>query len=267
MKKKVFSVLFFMGILIIFLSFIAPYFSPNDPLATNFAHILEKPSKAYPFGTDQVGRCVMSRIFYGARVSLGMTFTLLSLVFIFGVTIGTISGLSNTLVDTAIMRIVDVILSFPEIVFAIAVVGVIGPGIKHTILALSLIWWTKYARLTRMLVFKEKQAVYVAAGKIAGTSFLKCVFKYIFPNIISPLVIQFVLDIGNIMLALAGLSFLGLGVQPPTPEWGNMLSEGRVYLQTAPWLLIYPGLTIFLTVSLFNILGDMARDILDIKNT
>lgn len=254
------------GIFTIALAFIAPNFAPNDPLNTDFAHILEKPSEQYPFGTDQVGRCILSRILHGAKVSLGMTFALLGTVFILGVLIGIVSGLSGRMVDTVIMRFVDMILSFPEIVFAIAVVGIIGPGMKNTIFALSLIWWTKYARFTRILVFSVKKSEYLNAAKMAGAGTIKRVFKYILPNIISPLVVQFVLDIGNIMLALAGLSFLGLGVQPPTPEWGNMLNEGRAYLQTAPWLLIYPGLTIFFTVSLFNILGDMTRDFLDIKN-
>ncbi|MBF7096792.1 ABC transporter permease [Alkalibacter sp. M17DMB] len=255
-----------MAVIFIFFALVAPLCAPNDPLHTDFEHVLEKPGENYLLGTDQVGRCVLSRILYGARVSLGMTFSLLGMVFIFGVGIGTVAGMSGKVVDSFITRLIDVILSFPEIVFAIGIVGIIGPGIKNTIFALSIIWWTKYARLTRVLVISIKNSEYLAAARMAGAGTLRCVFKYILPNIVSPLAVQFVLDIGNIMLALAGLSFLGLGVQPPIPEWGNMLNEGRAYLQTAPWLLLYPGLAIFLTVSLFNVLGDMTRDFLDIKN-
>lgn len=266
MKKKIISVLVVMAALLLVMTFVAPYFAPHDPLLTNFEHILEKPSKSYPFGTDQVGRCILSRVLYGAKASLAMTFLLLTAVFIIGVTVGIISGLSGKIVDTVFMRIVDVILSFPELVFIIAVVGIFGSGIKNTIIALSLIWWTKYARFTRILVYKEKQSEYMAAAKLVGANSFQLIFEYLLPNIMSPLIVQFVLDIGNIMLALAGISFLGLGVQPPIPEWGNMLSEGRGYLQIAPWLMIYPGLAIFITVTFFNILGDMTRDVLDNKN-
>ncbi len=267
MKKSLYLIILVSALLLILLAYMAPHFAPNDPYYTDFAHILEKPSPKYPFGTDQVGRCILSRILYGAQVSLGMTFGLLGIVSVLGVGIGIFCALSGPVVDAFLMRTVDVILSFPELVFAIAVVGIIGPGMRNTILALALIWWTKYARFTRLLVSRIKHSEYLAAARLAGASEWRCVYRYILPNIFSPLIVQFVLDIGNIMLALAGLSFLGLGVQPPTPEWGNMLSEGRAYLQTAPWLLVYPGLTIFLTVSLFNIMGDMTRDILDIKNT
>ncbi len=257
---------FLVALCIVLLAIIAPVFAPNDPLEPNFAHILEKPSSTYPLGTDQVGRCILSRILYGAKVSLGMTFFLLGLVFILGVTIGIISALSGGFVDMILMRLVDTVLSFPDIVFAIAVVGLLGPGIVNTILALAVIWWTKYARLTRMLVMSVKNTEYIQAAKMAGVWGINLIFRYILPNIISPLIIQLAMDIGGMMLALAGLSFLGLGVQPPTPEWGSMLNEGRAYIQTAPWLLLYPGLAIFTVVGIFNILGDRMRDLLDPKN-
>ncbi|MFK5951559.1 MAG: ABC transporter permease subunit [Desulfobacterium sp.] len=247
----------------IVLALLAPFFAPNDPLATDFLSILQEPGAQYPLGTDQVGRCILSRLLYGARVSLGMTFLMLGLIFILGVTIGTIAGITGGVVDSLIMRISDTVLAFPDIVFAIAVVGMLGPGIINTIIALSVIWWTKYAKLTRVLVMRAAASDYMDAGKMAGAGKVKLVTHYLFPNIISPLIIQLALDIGNMMLALAALSFLGLGVQPPTPEWGSMLSEGREYLQTAPWLLIYPGLVIFAVVAVFNILGDSIRDLLD----
>ncbi len=266
-KKFFFIIILSIAILMIVFAIIAPVFAPNDPLSTDFVHILQKPSKEYPFGTDQVGRCIYSRILYGAKVSLGMTFLLLSLVFIFGVIIGIAAGISGGIIDTIIMRTADTVLSFPDIVFAIAIVGVLGPGIKNTILALSVIWWTKYARLTRVLVMGVKSNEYIHAAIMVGAGKLKLITHYIIPNIISPLAVQLALDIGGMMLALAGLSFLGLGVQSPTPEWGNMLNEGRTYMQTAPWLLMYPGAAIFIVVAIFNILGDTVRDLLDPKHT
>jgi peptide/nickel transport system permease protein len=163
------------------------------------------------------------------------------------------------------MRVADTILAFPDIVFAIAVVGMLGPGMFNTIIALSVIWWTKYAKLTRVLVMSAATSDYMDAARMAGASKLKLIVRYLFPNIASPLIVQLALDVGNMMLTLASLSFLGLGVQPPTPECGVMLSEGRQYIQTAPWLLLYPGLSIFIVVVVFNILGDSVRDYLDPK--
>ncbi|MBM4763016.1 ABC transporter permease subunit [Bacillus sp. B15-48] len=255
-----------MAVFFIVLAIIGPLFAPNDPFAPDFSHILEGPSLQYPLGTDQVGRCILSRLLYGASVSLGMTSLLLCIVTIIGITIGLISGWIGGVVDTVMMRITDTVLSFPDIVFAIAIVGILGPGVKNTIIAFSVVWWTKYARLTRVLVMEIKNNEYIHAAKMAGASKRKLFSHYIFPNMLSSLLVQFVIDIGGIMLALAGLSFLGLGVQPPTPEWGNMLNEGRAYLQTAPWLLIYPGIAIFIVVALFNTLGDLARDVLDPKH-
>ncbi|MEK3934474.1 nickel transporter permease [Sporosarcina sp. FSL W7-1349] len=266
-KNVWFKIVLAIAVVFILLAIIAPIFAPHDPLKTDFARILEAPSLEYPLGTDQVGRCILSRILYGASVSLGMTSLLLSIVTILGVTIGVISGLFGGIVDTIIMRITDTVLSFPDIVFAIAIVGVLGPGMKNTIIAFSIVWWTKYARLTRVLVWEVKNNEYIQAAKMAGAGKMKLVTHYIFPNISSSFIVQFVIDIGGIMLALAGLSFLGLGVQTPTPEWGNMLNEGRAYLQTAPWLLIFPGIAIFTVVAIFNTLGDLARDVLDPKHT
>lgn len=261
------TVMLCLAAILVILALIAPLLAPNAPLATDFLSILQAPSGKYPLGTDQVGRCILSRLLYGARISLGMTFLLLSLVCILGVIIGTVAGMTRGMIDTFIMRLTDTVLAFPDIVFAIAIVGMLGPGMVNTILALSIIWWTKYAKLTRVLVIHAATSDYMDAARMAGAGKIRLVTHYLFPNIISPLLIQLALDIGNMMLALAGLSFLGLGVQPPTPEWGGMLSEGREYLQTAPWLLIYPGLAIFTVVAVFNMLGDTVRDYLDPKTT
>ncbi len=251
-----------LAVSIILVALIAPEIAPNDPYETDFKNVLSEPSDKYPLGTDQVGRCIMSRILYGANVSLSITFLLLSLVFISGVSIGLISGMKGGMVDDAIMRLTDIVLAFPDIVLAIAIIGVLGSNVFNMVIGLSLVWWTKYARLTRVSVMKVKGSTYVNAAKMAGAGNLKLVTHYILPNIATALIVQLMLDISGMMLAISSMSFLGLGVQPPTPEWGNMLNEGRIYFQTAPWLLTYPGLAIFISVTVFNLLGDSVRNIL-----
>lgn len=247
---------------IVLISLIAPFIAPNDPYKTDFKSVLAEPNDEYPLGTDQVGRCILSRILYGANVSLSITFALLSLVFVSGVTIGIVSGMKGGIVDDILMRLADIVLAFPDIVLVIAIVGVMGSSVSNMIIGLSLVWWTKYARLTRVSVMKAKGNIYVSAARMAGASDLKLITHYILPNIATALIVQLVLDISGMLLAISSMSFLGLGVQPPTPEWGNMLNEWRSYFQTAPWLLTYPGLAIFITVAVFNLLGDGVREIL-----
>lgn len=252
---------------LVILALAGPGLAPHDPLETNFLYILEPPGADYLLGTDQVGRCILSRLLHGARISLGMTFGMLAAIFALGIVIGTVAGMRQGVTDTVIMRIADTILAFPDLVFAIAVVGLLGPGIVNTICALAIIWWTKFARLARVLVRTAVQSDAVVAGRMAGAGPIRLARHYILPAILPTMLTQLSLDIGNMMLALAGLSFLGLGVQPPTPEWGNMLSEGREYLQSAPWLVIYPGLATFLVVVVFNILGDATRKYLNPERT
>ncbi len=262
-KKTQFCLAAGLAGLLVLVALTGPLLAPHSPFETDFAHILEQPSDKYPLGTDQVGRCILSRLLHGAHISLGMTFGMLSTIFVLGVIIGTIAGIREGWIDTCIMRLADTILAFPDLVFAIAVVGLLGPGIINTICALAIIWWTKFARLARVLVRTTVQSEAFIAGRMAGASPFSLVFRYILPAILPAMLTQLSLDIGNMMLALAGLSFLGLGVQPPTPEWGNMLSEGREYLQSAPWLVTYPGLAIFGVVVVFNVLGDATRNLLN----
>lgn len=249
----------------IILAMIAPILAPHDPLTTNFAHVLQPPSAEYPLGTDQLGRCILSRLLYGARTSLLLTFMMTGIVFVLGVTIGMISGFARGVTDTILMRLTDTLMAFPGLIFAIAVVGMLGPGLFNTVVALSVVWWAKYARLARGLVISLQQKEYVAAAAFGGARWSQILIRTILPNMISPLIVMAMMDVGGMMLSISGLSFLGLGAQPPEPEWGAMLNEGRRYLQTAPWLLIYPGLAIFGTVMIFNLLGDSLRDVLDPK--
>lgn len=249
----------------IILAMVAPLLAPHDPLATNFAKVLHPSSIEYPLGTDQLGRCVLSRLLYGARTSLLLTFMMIGIVFVLGVAIGVIAGFARGVTDMVLMRLSDTLMAFPGLIFAIAVVGMLGPGLFNTVLALSVVWWAKYARMARSLVISLQQKEYVAAAAFSGARKIQIIGRTILPNMMSPIIVMAMMDVGGMMLSISGLSFLGLGAQPPNPEWGAMLNEGRRYLQTAPWLLIYPGLAIFSTVIIFNLLGDSLRDVLDPK--
>ncbi|MDP9701964.1 MULTISPECIES: nickel transporter permease [Paenibacillus] len=249
----------------IVLALIAPLLAPHDPLATNFAKVLQPSSPEYPLGTDQLGRCVLSRLLYGARTSLLLTFMMIGIVFGLGVAVGVVAGFLRGLVDTLLMRLCDTLMAFPGLIFAIAVVGMLGPGLFNTVVALSVVWWAKYARMARSLVISLQQKEFVTAAAFSGARKIQIISRTILPNMLPPLIVMAMMDVGGMMLSISGLSFLGLGAQPPDPEWGAMLNEGRRYLQTAPWLLIYPGLAIFSTVIIFNLLGDSLRDVLDPK--
>lgn len=249
----------------IVLALIAPLLAPHDPLATNFAKVLQPSSPEYPLGTDQLGRCVLSRLLYGARTSLLLTFMMIGIVFSLGAAVGVVAGFLRGLVDTVLMRLCDTLMAFPGLIFAIAVVGMLGPGLFNTVVALSVVWWAKYARMARSLVIALQQKEFVTAAAFSGARKIQIISRTILPNMLPPLIVMAMMDVGGMMLSISGLSFLGLGAQPPDPEWGAMLNEGRRYLQTAPWLLIYPGLAIFSTVIIFNLLGDSLRDVLDPK--
>lgn len=250
---------------VLFVAFVGYRFAPYDPLETNYAEKLSAPSAAHPFGTDNVGRDVLSRILYGAGNSFSLTFLMIAIVSVLGTCIGMVSGFFGGAFDTVIMRITDVLLAFPDTVFAIAVVGMLGPGLLHTVLALSFVWWTKYARMARGMASMIREKDYILEARFGGAGVGKILFFYVLPNMIPQVVVMAALDVGGMMLALAGLSFLGLASQPPAPEWGYMLYEGKSYLQTAPWIMIFSGAAIFVTVVVFNLLGDSLRDILDPK--
>ncbi|MDG3086394.1 ABC transporter permease [Vibrio hannami] len=262
-KKHQFFLALFVALLTVVIALLGPLLAPHDPLEADFLYILSPPNDVYLLGTDQVGRDILSRLLHGAAVSLGITFGMLAIIFVLGICIGSLAGMRGGHTDTFLMRLSDALLAFPDMVFAIAVVGLLGPGIINMMIALGIIWWTKFARLSRVLIKSEMQSEAIIAGRMAGASNFKLFWSYLLPAVMPALLTQLSLDIGNMMLAMAGLSFLGLGIQPPTPEWGNMLSEGRTYLQSAPWLVIYPGIAIFIVVMIFNILGDTTRKYLN----
>ena len=260
-----FGVCLALAVLVLLVAFFGEQLAPYDPLETDFAAKLSPPSKEHLFGTDNVGRDVLSRILCGAGNSFFLTFLMVAIVSVVGTAIGMISGFFGGILDTVIMRFTDVLLAFPDTVFAIAIVGMLGPGLLNTVLALALVWWTRYARMARGMASVIRTKDYIIEARFCGAKTMKIIFWYVLPNIIPQMVIMATLDIGGMMLSLAGLSFLGLASQPPTPEWGYMLYEGKSYLQTAPWIMLFAGLAIFITVIVFNLLGDSLRDILDPK--
>lgn len=261
-----FYIILGIAILILLLALTGPHLAPYHPLETNFEAKLQSPSSEHWFGTDNVGRDVLSRIIHGAGNSFSLAFFMVAIISVFGTIIGLVSGYFGGVVDTVTMRITDILLAFPDTVFAIALVGTMGPNLFHTTLALAVIWWTKYARVARGLTSSFRSRDFITQARFGGAGTGRILFKYILPNILPQMLIMMTLDIGGMMLSLASLSFLGLASQPPNPEWGYMLYEGKTYLQSAPWLIWFPGLALFIAVIVFNLLGDCVRDILDPKD-
>lgn len=265
-KYKQFSVFLVLALLIILAAVFAPIVSGGvDPLKGSLADAMLPPCKEHIFGTDKMGRDIYARVIYGARASLTSTFGVVALIFLVGSTLGIIAGYFGGWIDAVIMRIADMMLAFPGLVLALAVAGIMGASIKNAIIAIVLVSWTKYARLARSLVLKIRNRDYVSAAIVTGSKTPYMLVRYMLPNALPTLVITAATDIGAMMLELAALSFLGFGAKPPTPERGYMLNEGRACMQTAPWLMIFPGLAIFIVVVVFNMLGDFLRDILDPK--
>jgi len=249
--------------LLLLMAILAPLIAPYDPIQANMVDAFQAPSAEHLFGTDKLGRDCLSRVLYGGRYSISGTLLVVFCIFIVGSTMGVVSGYYGGWVDRIIMRISDIMISFPGILLAIAVAGILGGSLINAVLALTVVSWTKYARLARSVVLKVKKSDYIEAALVNGGTKFHILWQHITPNIISLMVITAVTDIGGMMLEMAGLSFLGFGAQAPTPEWGLMLNEGRMALQTAPWLMVFPGLAIFVTVVIFNLFGDALRDVLD----
>ena len=246
-----------------FIALFAPFIAPHDPIEQNLDKRLLTPCREYPMGTDDLGRCLLSRIIYGARVSLKLGVIVVGIITVIGVTLGLISGYYGGIVDEIIMRLVDVVLAFPGIILALAVAGALGPGLFNVMLALAMVGWTGLARVVRGSVLSIKEKEFVESARALGCSDLHIMTRHILPNVMAPVIVLATLDMAFIILAAAGLSFLGLGAQPPTPEWGSMLNNGRAFMRTAPHLTTFPGLAIMITVLAFNFLGDGLRDALD----
>lgn len=259
-KMLVFGVLAGMVILI---ALFAPYLTPYDPYEQDLSNALLPPGKEHLLGTDRYGRDMLSRVMVGAQSTIFSALLLVVVITVTGSMIGIICGYHGGKLDVFLMRLSDVFLAFPGMVFAIAVASVMSGGIFNAVVALACISWPKYARITRSQVMAIKNMPYIEAAKLSGSGTLKIIRKHILPNIAGAIVVTAVLDIGTMIMEIAGLSFLGLGATPPTAEWGSMMSNGRSMLQTSPWVILAPGTAIFLTVMIFNLAGDTMRDILD----
>lgn len=250
-------------LLLVFVALLAPVLAPHDPYEQDLGKILLTPSPEYPFGTDDFGRCILSRIIYGTRISLAIGLIVTGVSAVVGVTLGMLAGFYGGVVDEVIMRIVDVFLAFPGLILALVVAGLLGPGMFNVLFALALVGWMGYARVVRGEVLAEKEKGFVESARALGAGHVYIMWRHLLPNVIAPVLVMVTLGIGQTILAAAGLSFLGLGVQPPTPVWGSMLNDGKAYLQTAAHLTVFPGLAIMVTVLSFNFLGDSLRDVLD----
>lgn len=242
---------------------LAPLLSPHDPVQPHLPHRLLPPGGQYPFGTDHMGRCLLSRLIYGTRVTVQVGSWVVGITSITGVFLGALAGYFGGWVDDIIMRVVDVLLAFPGIILALVMAGVLGPSLFSIMLAMSLVGWTRYARVVRGAVLAEKEKEYVDAVRSLGAGELRVLFYHILPNVMAPVLVLATLGMAHIILSAAALSFLGLGVAPPVPEWGSMLNAGRPFMRTAPHTTIFPGLAILITVLAFNLFGDGLRDALD----
>jgi len=263
-KNKTFTIFGILGIIVILVAIFAPVVTGGiDPTTGVLTDALKAPSSDHIFGTDKLGRDVFARVIYGARTSLVAAFCVVAASFVIGTVLGVLAGYFGKVVDAIIMRIADMMIAFPGMILAIAVAGIMGASIQNAVIAISLVTWPKYARLARSLVLKIRDRDYVAAAIVTGSKTPYMLLRYMLPSAITTLVITAATDVGSMMLELAALSFLGFGAVPPTPEWGLMLSEGRAYMTAAPWLMIFPGIAIFVVVTIFNMLGDSLRDILD----
>ncbi|MDQ6941589.1 MAG: ABC transporter permease [Candidatus Eremiobacteraeota bacterium] len=248
---------------IVLLAVFAPLLAPSDPLAQHVAQGAQGPSGGHWFGTDKLGRDVFARILYGARISIRIGFVAVGLAITAGTLIGLVAGYAGKRLDGALMGAMDVMLAFPSIILAIAITTILGPSINNLMLAVGIVYVPQYARLARSSVLAVKEHEYVEAARAIGARTPAILARHVLPNILAPLLVQATLGIATAELEAAGLSYLGLGARPPTPEWGAMLNDARDYWLGAPWALIFPGVSITVLVLGFNLLGDGLRDALD----
>ncbi len=254
--------------LLVAIALLAPLIVPYPEQIMNENNPEEKlmaPSAEHLFGTDELGRDIFSRVLYGTRISMRTALLAVGLAIIIGVPLGAIAGASGGIVDELLMRFTDLFLSFPPLLLAITIAAFMGPNLTNAMIAIAITWWPWYARLMRGQAVSIKERPFVKAAEAIGTPHIKIVFMHIIPNCISPIIVQASMDIGGVILTIASLSFLGLGAQPPLPEWGLMISTSRTYFMNAWWYSVFPGLFIFMTVLVFNLLGDGLREVLDPK--
>lgn len=241
----------------------APALAPYSPIEPHYARALRGPGRAFLLGTDGLGRDQLSRLIFGTRISLASVSLAAAAIMLIGVTVGLVSGYYGGVVDSIIQRVVEILLAFPSLVLALAIAGVLGPSITSVLIAVIAVHWVSYARLVRGMVLSARNQPYVESARALGASNRRIMFREILPNVLPPVIVLATLEMGGLLLSISSLSFLGLGAQPPTSEWGTMLSQARPFFQSNPHLMIVPGLAITLTVLAFNLVGDGLRDALD----
>jgi peptide/nickel transport system permease protein len=264
-KNKRAMVGLWMVLVFIVVAIFAPLIAPYDPIEQNMQIMLEKPSLKHPFGTDEFGRDLLSRIIYGAQISLAIGTIGVLIAVVFGVALGTIAGYFGGWIDHIIMRIMDIFMAFPSFLLALAIVSVLGPGMVNVMIAIGIFSIPNFSRIARSSVISIKNKEFIEATRAMGGTDTRIIIKHLIPNSISPIIVLSTMRIATAIITAAGLSFLGMGAQPPTPEWGAMLSTGREYLRVAPHVSTIPGLAIMFLVLGFNMLGDGLRDALDPK--
>lgn len=261
--KRMFIIFSILAAALLICSIIAPLLCPYDPYAQDLSKSLQPPSAEHWLGTDRYGRDLLSRVIIGSQTSIYSTLILVAFMTVVGTVLGILAGLYGGILDTIIMRISDIFLAFPGLVFALAVAGALGGGVQNAIIALAAVGWPKFARLARSQTLAQKKQQYMDAARLSGNGTFKIIIWHLLPNIIGPIIVTAVLDIGTSMMEIAGLSYLGLGAMPPVAEWGSMMSGAREFIQTAPWVAFAPGLAIFISVVIFNMFGDTVRDYFD----
>jgi peptide/nickel transport system permease protein len=249
--------------LIVLIAIIGPNFNPYDPIKQDFSALLAAPSPAHWFGTDQLGRDVFSRVITGARISLLIGVAAVTIAVSVGTVLGLLAGFLGGWVDNVIMRVTDLFLAFPALILAMAVSAALGPSLVNVLIAVSATWWPEYARLARSVGIVERNVQYVDAARVLGVRTVPILATHVFPAAVPPLLVKATMDVGIAIVYVAGLSFIGLGVQPPTPEWGLMIADGRIYMQSAWWIATFPSLAILITGFAFNLAGESLRDALD----
>jgi len=262
-KNRLATVGAYMVLTLVMIGILAPWLAPHDPIEQNLGKPRRPPSLEYPMGTDEFGRCILSRILYGSRISLTIGVTSIGMAMVVGVFLGLVAGYYGGLLDGFIMRIVDIMLAFPYFLLAIAIVILLGPGFFNIIITIAIYSVPTFTRVVRGLVLSQKQKEYIEAAKAFGENNSNIIFRYLLPNCIPSIIVYGTLRIGSAILVSSILGFLGLGITPPTPEWGVMLSSGRAYFRAAPHIVFFPGFAIMVAVLGFNLIGDGLRDVFD----
>ncbi|TYR80554.1 ABC transporter permease subunit [Priestia megaterium] len=260
LQDRILLTAFLAILLLVVIACFAPFIAPNDPMKTNISMRLQPPSSEYLLGTDYLGRCIFSRLLYGTQTSLGSALVVVISTTFISLVIGTYAGYKGGKVDYIVMRVCDVFLSFPSLIFVLGFIGIIGPGLKNLVISMILVFWVNHVRLIRGMVLSLKERNYVSIARLSDTPVYRILFRHILPSVLPQVAVLATLDVGSVILHIAGFSFLGLGIQPPTPEWGTMLNDSRQFLRSHPQMMMYPGGIIFLVVLAFNILGDRLQE-------